>query len=191
MRPCSTTMAGNEAFDAAWQQGVIGWVPGFLRHSWGDDDPVSGGVRWRSPPKRWFDKKMAVVLRLLTDALAAALKAIRHVCGPYVFCSQLGKRWSRGELDARLWRSCRKAKLRKIGWHALRHTFCSHLAMRGAPARAIQELAGHASIATTQRYMHLSSNAKREAIDLLNGAMKWPLCGPKRDPKSQHQGKTG
>ena len=27
--------------------------------------------------------------------------------------------------------------------HILRHTFCSHLAMRGAPARAIQELAGH------------------------------------------------
>ena len=31
----------------------------------------------------------------------------------------------------------------KPGIHILRHTFCSHLAMRGAPARAIQELAGH------------------------------------------------
>jgi hypothetical protein len=43
--------------------------------------------------------------------------------------------------------------------HRLRHTFCSHLAMRGAPARAIQELAGHQGLTTTQRYMHLSPAA--------------------------------
>ena len=49
----------------------------------------------------------------------------------------------------------------------LRHTFCSHLAMRGAPTRAIQEVAGHQDIGTTQRYMHLSPAAIRSAIDLL------------------------
>jgi len=54
------------------------------------------------------------------------------------------------------------------GWRAiLRHTFCSHLAMRGAPARAIQELAGHQDLATTQRYMHLSPAAIEGAIALL------------------------
>ena len=35
------------------------------------------------------------------------------------------------------------------GVHVLKHTFCSHLAMRGAPARAIQELAGHQDLSTT------------------------------------------
>jgi Phage integrase family/Phage integrase, N-terminal SAM-like domain len=40
--------------------------------------------------------------------------------------------------------------------HILRHTFCSRLAMLGVPAKAIQELAGHQSLTTTQRYMHLS-----------------------------------
>ena len=52
--------------------------------------------------------------------------------------------------------------------HILRHTFCSHLAMRGAPARAIQELAGHQDLATTQRYMHLSPAAIEGAIRLLD-----------------------
>jgi site-specific recombinase XerD len=55
----------------------------------------------------------------------------------------------------------------KPGIHILRHTFCSHLAMRGAPARAIQELAGHQDLGTTQRYMHLSPAALDAAIRLL------------------------
>lgn len=47
-------------------------------------------------------------------------------------------------------------------------TFCSHLAMRGAPARAIQELAGHKDLATMQRYMHLRPAALDAAIRLLD-----------------------
>jgi Phage integrase family/Uncharacterized ACR, COG1993 len=41
--------------------------------------------------------------------------------------------------------------LRRIGSQVLRHTFCSHLAMRGAPPKAIQELAGHSTLAMTLR----------------------------------------
>ncbi len=50
----------------------------------------------------------------------------------------------------------------------MRHTICSHFAMRGAPARAIQELAGHKDLMTTQRYIHLSPNAVDTAIGLLD-----------------------
>ena len=62
-------------------------------------------------------------------------------------------------------RVARRANV-KPGVHILRHTFCSHLAIRGAPARAIQELAGHEDLATTQRYMHLSPAAIEGAIRL-------------------------
>jgi integrase len=58
--------------------------------------------------------------------------------------------------------------LRNNGAHILRHTFCSHLAMRGAPASAIQKLAGHQDLATTQRYMHLTPAAIDDAIRLLD-----------------------
>jgi hypothetical protein len=40
--------------------------------------------------------------------------------------------------------------------------------MRGAPAKAIQELAGHEHLTTTLRHMHLSPAARRGAIELLN-----------------------
>jgi len=39
--------------------------------------------------------------------------------------------------------------------------------MRGAPAKVIQELAGHADLKTTMRYMHLAKGSKEAAIALL------------------------
>jgi hypothetical protein len=51
--------------------------------------------------------------------------------------------------------------------HRLRHTLCSHLAMRGAPAKTMQELARHADLSTTMRYMHLSPASLEQAIHLL------------------------
>jgi site-specific recombinase XerD len=65
-------------------------------------------------------------------------------------------------------RVARAARVPRDGVHVLRHTFCSHLAMRSAPARAIQELAGHQDLSTTQRDMHLSPAALERAIPLLD-----------------------
>ncbi|GGX91328.1 integrase [Litchfieldella qijiaojingensis] len=56
----------------------------------------------------------------------------------------------------------------QFGIHVLRHTFCSRLAQRGVPIPAIKELAGHSSIVTTQRYVHMSPDNLRNAIGVLD-----------------------
>jgi len=66
-----------------------------------------------------------------------------------------------------LHRYCNKAKLRRIGWHTLRHTFASTLASYNASLKAIQELLGHAGIQTTMRYAHLMPSVHQETISLL------------------------
>ena len=63
------------------------------------------------------------------------------------------------------------------GVHILRHTYCSHLAMRGGSARSIQEPAGHQNLATTQRYMHLTPATLEATVRLLNQPIDVPAVG--------------
>src|ERR1700712_4557322 len=84
-----------------------------------------------------------------------------------LLCQDNGEPLTRPFVQARMKRASRRAGLPHDGLHILRHSFCSHLAMRGAPARAIQELAGHADLTMTQRYMHLTPAALDAAIRLL------------------------
>lgn len=124
---------------------------------------------------------------IMTKRLAAALGANRHLRGDRVLWRDDGfPKVTQVLLAKWMRRAQRRAGLKATGAiHILRHTFCSRLAMLGAPTKAIQELAGHQNLTTTQRYMHLSPAAKSAAIDLLDreaaGDIKETAQGPERN----------
>ncbi len=137
----------------------------------GDVDLVTGRLvvrrsNWRGQvgsPKNGRSREIP-----LSEATVRLLKAHRHLQGDLVFCDERGGSLAYEAGREPLRRACRRAGLRKIGWHTLRHSFASHLAMRGVPMKAIQELMGHSTIEMTMRYAHLSPDLKKDAVQLLD-----------------------
>lgn len=84
----------------------------------------------------------------LSPELVCALKVHRHLRSELAFCHETGRMLTENECKHPLWRACKRAGLREIGWHTLRHTFASQLVMRGAPAQ------GRAGTPRSRRHPH-------------------------------------
>ena len=115
----------------------------------------------------------------LGDDVLAALTAHCHLRGPHVFCTEDGGRLTHSMVKDVVPNACRRAGLAKrLTMHGLRHTFASHLVMRGVTLVAVKELLGHAQISTTMRYAHLAPSATRDAVRLLDSGSRmargWP-----------------
>lgn len=105
----------------------------------------------------------------LSDDARAILKSHRHLKSSLVFCDGTGRMFLEHHCKHACKRASAAAKLGRVAyWHVYRHTFASHLVMRGVPIRTVQELLGHSSIQQTMRYAHLAPNIPREAVKLLD-----------------------
>ena len=96
-----------------------------------------------------------------------ALVSIRkHPKSDFVFTTKQGER--RFDLRKPFAKALKKAGIeRHFRFHDLRHTFASHLAMKGVSINTIRELLGHKSMEMTMRYSHLSPDHNRRAVAVL------------------------
>lgn len=128
--------------------------------NWADIDARLEIVRVRGKGAK---ERLVPIGRKALEALQCYREKIPELCRrgvrepEAVFLNRSGRRLTTRSVARRLDAYVQAASLgKKISPHAVRHSFATHLLNAGADLRAIQELLGHASLSTTQRYTHLN-----------------------------------
>jgi integrase/recombinase XerC len=131
--------------------------------NWADLDPEMGMVRVRHG--KGNKERIVPIGEPALQALAQWRRHLPIDNGPRgpIFTNLRGARITTRSVElivARL--LARSGVANRITPHGLRHSFATHLLDHGADLRSIQEMLGHASLTTTQRYTHVSVNRLKE-----------------------------
>ena len=130
-----------------------------------DDDPVvrlagKGGKHRVVPVGSYAVRALQAYLVRARPALAAASRRVS--VSPAVFLNARGGRLTRQGAWGVLRAAAARAGLADVSPHTLRHSFATHMLDGGADIRVVQELLGHASVATTQIYTLITVDRLRE-----------------------------
>src|SRR5439155_7135173 len=122
---------------------------------------------WCEPSKELVSPKSNLTRHIpLTDEVYKMLFERKKPYGP-IFANANGRRINVRKMNKELSNACKRAGIKEIRCHKLRHTFASHLIKAGASIKATQELLGHANITTTIRYAHLAPSVLKDTVALL------------------------
>jgi len=91
---------------------------------------------------------------------------VRPATDSALFLGQRGRRVDQRQVRAAIHELCQAAGIDDIAPHGLRHTAATHLLTGGSDLRSVQEVLGHASLTTTQRYTHVSAERLRATYQL-------------------------
>lgn len=134
----------------------------------GDVDLKEGSVRCLGKGRK---ERIVPIYPQLAKALEEYIGVVRPILlhngtGEALFLNRRGERLTRQGLWQIIKRYANQAGLgKKITPHTLRHSFATHMLSGGADLRVVQELLGHANIATTQTYTHLTSEQVRREYE--------------------------
>jgi len=139
----------------------------------GDLDQASGMVRVMGKGGK---ERIVPVGSRAAEAVRAYLAQRGELAGSgALFLNTRGQRINRRSVarivDAHV---LRVAAFKHISPHTLRHTFATHMLEGGADLRSIQELLGHASLSTTQKYTHVGIDRLMEVYDKAHPKAKSP-----------------
>ncbi len=99
-------------------------------------------------------------------ALSSYLRVRKNPQDPSLFQNKFGRRLSVRWVQRLVDKYIMKTSIsKKVSPHKIRHSFATHLLKMGADIRTIQELLGHSSLATTQKYTHLDLETLRKEYD--------------------------
>ena len=115
------------------------------------------------------DKQRTVPFGIPAETALAAWLDVRAevatpAAGPALFVGARGRRIDPRTVRTLVHRMTARAGVPDLAPHGLRHTAATHVLEGGADLRAVQELLGHASLATTQRYTHVSIERLRSTF---------------------------
>lgn len=114
-----------------------------------------------------------VVVEALQACLAAREGMHPSEAEPALFLSDRGTRLSVRSMQELVKQHGKLAGIRqKVSPHLLRHSSATQLASLGTPLRVVQDICGHASVTTTQRYVHADGEDRKRAVDALSSAWK-------------------
>lgn len=91
---------------------------------------------------------------------------VRPTTDGALFLGQRGRRVDQRQVRAAIHELCQAAGVDDVAPHGLRHTAATHLLTGGSDLRSVQEVLGHASLTTTQRYTHVSAERLRATYQL-------------------------
>jgi integrase/recombinase XerC len=155
---CGLRIGELVGLDARASDGALGWVDA----ADGMAHVLGKGRKRRSVPVG------GAALQALQQWLTQrdAMLGPRHAAQTALFVSRRGTRLTPAQIRARLARRAVQAGLPShVHPHMLRHSFASHILQSSGDLRAVQELLGHANIATTQVYTRLDFQHLAKAYD--------------------------
>ncbi len=118
----------------------------------GKERVIPFGIPAARAVEEWLDRGRPSLVAPATDAA--------------LLVGRRGLRVNQRQIREAVHQLCRLAGVAEVAPHALRHTAATHLLSGGSDLRSVQEVLGHASLATTQRYTHVTAERLRAAYHL-------------------------